>query len=175
MKPQQLIDKLMRTLKTRLGVYPRNLTTGTWIHHSTTFVGLDQLELGRYVYVGARGFINCKGGVSIGDGTAISSFVQILSEDHQFRDSDQMPFNQQMRYAKVEIGKGAWIGIGAIILPGVRVGEGGIVAAGSVVTRDVEAGTIVGGNPARRIGQRDDDQWREAIRSESYYMRYRNL
>ncbi len=52
---------------------------------------------------------------------------------------------------KVVIGRGSWIGVGAIVLPGVTVGEGAIVAAGSVVSQDVPPYTVVAGNPARPV------------------------
>ena len=56
-----------------------------------------------------------------------------------------------MREATVTIGNGVWIGARAIILPGVTIGDRALVAAGAVVTRDVPADTLVGGNPARVI------------------------
>jgi acetyltransferase-like isoleucine patch superfamily enzyme len=52
------------------------------------------------------------------------------------------------------IGNRVWIGYGAIILPGLTIGEGAVVGAGAVVTKDVEPFAIVGGNPARKIGER---------------------
>jgi acetyltransferase-like isoleucine patch superfamily enzyme len=116
---QRLINSCLRRYKTFMGVYPPHIPPQSSIHHSTTFVGLDKLTLGRYVYIGARCFINCKGGVAIKDGSAISSFVNVLSEDHVFHDAEQIPNGQTMRYAAVNIERAAWIGIGAIILPGV--------------------------------------------------------
>jgi maltose O-acetyltransferase len=63
----------------------------------------------------------------------------------------------ETRGAPIRIGDYAWIGSGAIILPGVTVGRGAVVAAGSIVTRDVPAFTIVAGNPARSIATRNQD------------------
>jgi galactoside O-acetyltransferase len=63
-----------------------------------------------------------------------------------------------VKVAPVTIGSRVWIGFGATILKGVRVGEGAIVAAGAVVTRDVPPYCIVGGNPAREIRQLSDDE-----------------
>ncbi len=55
----------------------------------------------------------------------------------------------------IKISAAAWGGTGAIVLPGVTIGEGAVVAAGAVVTKDVEPWTIVGGNPAKLIGKRE--------------------
>lgn len=85
--------------------------------------------------------------VSIGDRTQIGPNVQILTADH--------PRNAAEREAGLEfgrpirIGRNVWVGGGAIILPGVTVGDDAVVGAGSVVTRDVPAGATVVGNPAR--------------------------
>ncbi len=87
--------------------------------------------------------------VTIGDGTQIGPNVQILTADH--------PREAEARRAGLEcgktvsIGRNVWIGGGAIILPGVTIGDDAIIGAGSVVTRDVPAGATVAGNPARLI------------------------
>lgn len=85
--------------------------------------------------------------VTIGDGAQIGPAVQILTADHP-RDPEQrragLEFGRPIR-----IGANVWIGGGAIILPGVTIGDDAIVGAGSVVTRDVSAGATVVGNPAR--------------------------
>jgi maltose O-acetyltransferase len=88
--------------------------------------------------------------VAIGEGTQIGPAVQIYAADH--------PRNPTQRRAGFEFGRPVrigcivWIGGGAIILPGIVVGDDAIVGAGSVVTRDVPAGVTVTGNPARQVG-----------------------
>ena len=90
--------------------------------------------------------------VVIDDGAQIGPAVQIYAADH--------PRDPAARRAGLEfgrpicIGRNAWIGGGAILLPGVSIGDNAIVGAGSVVTRDVSAGVIVAGNPARRVAKR---------------------
>ena len=88
-------------------------------------------------------------GIEIGDGAQIGPGVQIYTADH--------PRDPALRRAGLESGKpvrigaNVWIGGGAIILPGVTIGDDAIVGAGAVVTRDVAPGVTVAGNPARPI------------------------
>jgi maltose O-acetyltransferase len=85
--------------------------------------------------------------VAIGDGTQIGPAVQIYAADHP-RDAEQR--RQGLELGRpVAIGRNVWIGGGAIILPGVTIGDDAVIGAGSVVTRDVAAGATVLGNPAR--------------------------
>lgn len=85
--------------------------------------------------------------VRIGQGTAIGPAVQIYTADHP-HDPEQRQSGTQFG-RPVRIGSRAWIGGGAIILPGVTIGDDAVVGAGSVVTRDVPAGAKVVGSPAR--------------------------
>lgn len=88
--------------------------------------------------------------VTIGDLTQIGPGVQILAADHP-RDPAQR--RVMLESGKpIRIGANVWIGAGALILPGVTIGDDAIVGAGSIVTRDVPAGVTVAGNPARRLG-----------------------
>lgn len=85
--------------------------------------------------------------VTIGDGTQIGPGVQILTADHPRAPAQR---RQMLEFGRpVSIGRNVWIGGGAIILPGVTIGDDAIIGAGSVVTRDVAAGRTVVGNPAR--------------------------
>ncbi|MEZ5778584.1 MAG: sugar O-acetyltransferase [Paracoccaceae bacterium] len=105
------------------------------------------LRLGRYVYINAGCAILDTALVRIGDHSMLGPHVQIYCAEHH-KDIDK----RGLEVARpVEIGKRVWIGGGAILLPGVRVGDGAIIGAGSVVTRDVPAGAAVVGNPAREL------------------------
>jgi maltose O-acetyltransferase len=86
-------------------------------------------------------------GIAVGDGCQIGPAVQVLTADHP---RDPALRRQGFESGKpVRIGRNVWIGGGAIILPGVTVGDDAIIGAGSVVTRDVPTGATVAGNPAR--------------------------
>jgi maltose O-acetyltransferase len=110
------------------------------------------ITLGRNVFMNFNCVILDVAAVSIGDDTQIGPLVQILTADH--------PRDPAIRRSGLEsgrpisIGCNVWIGGGAIITPGVRVGDDAIIGAGSVVTRDVPAGATVVGNPARPVARR---------------------
>jgi len=114
---------------------------------------------GRKVFLGARNVLNnrClldgrKFAIYTGDDVSIGPEAAILTLGH---DPQSATFAD--RGGDVRIGDRAWIGFRAIILPGVTIGEGAVVGAGSVVTKDVEPYTIVAGNPAKPIGKRARD------------------
>lgn len=103
------------------------------------------ITLGRNVFINACCCFQDQGGITIGDGALIGHGVVLATINHGF-----LPEKRGDNYpAPIVIGKNVWIGSHAAILPGVTVGDGAIVAAGAVVTRDVPAGMIVGGVPAK--------------------------
>ena len=104
-------------------------------------------SLGDFVYLNAGCVILDSAQVTIGDHTLIGPKTQILCADHH-RDAAKRREGLE-RALPVTIGSDVWIGAAALILPGVTIGNGAIVGAGSVVTRDVAPGAIVTGNPAR--------------------------
>jgi acetyltransferase-like isoleucine patch superfamily enzyme len=106
----------------------------------------ERVSLGDGVFINAFCHIWANHGVSIGANTLIASHVAITSATHP-TDSEQP--SQRVIGAPVEIGENVWIGTHATILPGVRIGDGAIVAAGAVVREDVPASSIVAGVPAR--------------------------
>lgn len=107
------------------------------------------IRVGEGTIIGYRTFIDGRDRVVIGDHTDIASEVMIYSSEHDISSDD---FHAIL--APVEIGSYVFIGPRAIILAGVKIGDGAVVAAGAVVTKDVSAGAIVGGVPAKPIGER---------------------
>lgn len=110
-------------------------------------------DCGKNIAVGRRVFINAgccfqdQGGITIGDGCLIGHQVVLATINHGFS-----PGERGDNYpAPISIGNHVWIGSRAVVLPGVSIGDGAIIAAGAVVTRDVPPNVIAGGVPARII------------------------
>lgn len=127
--------------------------TGSEIDESVDVFTPLYINYGKHTKIGKNVFINfdCTfldlGGITIDDGVLLAPKVSLLSESH--------PISSDNRHALVpkpiHIKKNAWIGANATILHGVTIGENSIVAAGSIVSKDVPDNVIVGGTPAKII------------------------
>lgn len=107
-----------------------------------------EIKVGNFVeLIGC--FIRIRYGLEIGDRSIITPGVKIIDHDHLI--SPKKRKLKEYPGKKIKIGNDVWIGYNAIILKGVNIGDGAIVAAGSVVTKDVKSNTIVGGVPAKKI------------------------
>lgn len=108
-----------------------------------------RLQVGRDCWFNVGCLLNLGATIRIGDRVALGHQVMILTDSHAIGDQERRagPLVAQ----PVEIGDGAWIGARALLLPGVTIGAGAVVAAGAVVTKDVAPHTVVGGTPARVI------------------------
>lgn len=113
------------------------------------------LSVGDFSNIGAYCYIGCSGGITIGRNVMMSPRVSLFAENHNFASLDLPMRNQGVTRAPIVIEDDCWLASGSTILAGVRVGQGAVVAAGAVVTKDVPAYAIVGGVPARVIGRRD--------------------
>jgi len=109
------------------------------------------IRLGRNAFLNYNCVILDVVEVAIGEGVQIGPAVQIYSADHP---RDPVQRRQGLEFGRpVRIGRHAWIGGGAIILPGISIGDDAVIGAGSVVTRDVSPGATVMGNPARPLAR----------------------
>ena len=114
-------------------------------------------------------FIECSGGVKIGRYFHVGRGLTIFSSNHNYKNSKKIPYDEVSILQPVEIGDFVWCGANVTILPGIEIGEGAIVGAAAVVTKDVPPFAIVGGNPAIIIGQRDRAQFEKHKIENAFY------
>lgn len=171
----QVIHSFVRLLKRLRNQWLRKVTwrqydIGPGFHAGRGVVlwAKNRLSIGENCYIGRQSQIECD--AEIGHDVIMANRVAFVGRyDHNYqqtgtptrhateiRDAD---YDWKGLHLKVVVGDDVWIGYGAIILSGVTIGEGSIVASGSVVTKDVPAYTIVGGNPARPVARRFNDPW----------------
>jgi len=122
---------------------------GVWIVPGRKLILGDDVDLALDV------LITTSGGVEIGDRTLVGYRTQILSSNHVIPPGKGNIFTAGHDKKAVTIGKDVWIGGNCLILPGITIGDGAVVAGGSVVTKDVEAFTIVAGVPAKLLKVRE--------------------
>ncbi|MEV0646156.1 acyltransferase [Phytomonospora sp. NPDC050363] len=125
----------------------------------------DRLRLGDRSYIAAGAYLSgditmgddatinpytvVRGEISIGDGVRIGAHTSIIAFNHDIGDPEATVISQGITARGITVGDDVWVGSHVIVLDGVRVGSHSVLAAGAVVTKDVPAGAIVGGNPAR--------------------------
>jgi acetyltransferase-like isoleucine patch superfamily enzyme len=112
------------------------------------------IRLARRVWLGPYVVIYGQGGVEIGEQTLVSMHCTILSSNHGVPPLGKLIRETADELLPTKIGRDVWIGANAVILGGVTIGEGAVVAAGAVVNQDVEPGAVVAGVPARKIRKR---------------------
>ncbi len=114
----------------------------------------EGLKIGNNSNIGPYAYIGCSGYIEIGDNVMISPRVSIYAENHVFDRTDITMKEQGVNKQFVKIEDDCWIAANSIILAGVTIGKGSVIAAGSVVTNDVPPYSVVAGVPARIIKQR---------------------
>jgi maltose O-acetyltransferase len=126
------------------------MDSGSTIHTKATFYTLGNIHIGRDSLIGEKCTLDARGKITIGNHVDIASEVMFYTSQHTINDPK---FGAE--YGEIKIEDYVFVGPRAIILPGVTIGKGAIVGAGAVVTKSVAPLDIVGGVPAKTIGQRD--------------------
>lgn len=158
------ISSLRKKLLFKYGRFPNNT-----VRPGAIISSASKLKLGGNVYIAGNCEIHCEGGVTIGEHTMLGTGTFILSSNHNWQSETRLPFDHIGLLQEVEIGKCCWIGARSIICPGVKIGDGAIVAMGSVVTKSVPSCAIVGGNPAKIIKYRDKEVFNRLVSAKAFY------
>lgn len=120
--------------------------------HLSVYLNRNQIIIGENSVINRRCYLDGRGGIIVADNVSVSPEVNLITASHD-------PNDPEFKYitGQITIEDFVWIGTRAIILPGVRIGKGAVIAAGAVVHKDVEPFTIVGGIPAKVIGTRSKE------------------
>lgn len=127
--------------------------TGKPVNNTLNIFPPFYTDCGKNITIGNHVFFNsgCKfqdqGGITIDDGALLGHNVVLATLNHCMIPEQRA----NLEPAPIHIGKNVWLGANAMVLPGVTIGDGAIIAAGAIVTKDVPANTIVGGIPAKKI------------------------
>lgn len=119
------------------------------------------IKIGHDVSINHHASLGGQGGLKIGSHVLIAPYCSILSANHAFENWSAPMTSQGISCKEILIDDDVWLGANAVILPGVHICRGAIVGANAVVTKDVEAYSIVGGVPAKFIKYRFDKEKRE--------------
>lgn len=129
--------------------------TETWqIKDGATFWFPWNISIGKKVAIGEFCFLDGYGGLEIGDGSLVAHHCSLISEDHGIERAGIPMYLQRKEVAPIKIGKDVWLACGVKVLKGVTIGDGAIIGAGSVVTKDIPSFAIAAGVPAKVIKHR---------------------
>ncbi len=138
------------------------------------FICPERISIGDHVYIGPSCSISAIGGVVIKSGTIIGPRLTVYSANHNYVVANAVPYDDVVLPGKVVIGENTWIGGNVVIVPGVNIGEGCIIGAGSVVVKDSPPCSVLGGNPAKIIATRDETRYLELKAQGMIYLDLKN-
>lgn len=158
----QLVFKLNQTMpmtedyfRILKEIFGENLGENSIVNAPIQGACIDNVKIGKNVFINSNTLFMARGGITIEDDVQIAANCQLLSNNHD-------PYERQILTCKpILIKKGAWIGAGVSIMPGISIGKHAIVGAASVVTHDVPDYSVAVGNPARVIKTLDKTKFKE--------------
>ncbi len=138
--------------------FVKNMGKNVFIMSSCRLLCPSGISFGRNVFINHHCDISGHGGLEIGNFVMIAPFVQIITANHGYEDWKKPMIGQPIQSLPIIIKDDVWLSTNVTILPGVTIEEGAIVAANTVVTKNVPSYAIVGGNPANIIKYRFDEE-----------------
>lgn len=132
-----------------------NFDDGVYIDRMVSLRGTGNINIGKYTSIGEKTTILAEQEVTIGDYVQIAQNCVISDNDHVFNKKNTKIMHSGVNKQKITIQDNVWIGANATIVKGVTIGEGSVVAAGAVITKDVPPHSVAAGIPAKIIKQID--------------------
>ena len=130
-------------------------------------VAPEKIAIADNVHIGSNAYIDGRGGIKIGANTHISRNFVVHSSSHNYRGT-RIPYDETYDLKPVVVERNVWIGTNVIVIPGINIGEGAIVGAGTVVTKDIPPKAIVGSQHHRIIKYRENRHYDKLDRHKSY-------
>lgn len=160
------IRKTMRSLK--------KFGNNSFVDYRCTIVSPENIEISDNVHIQ----LGCSlygqgGGISIEKGSILAHEVQIFSQNHMYdaTNLEFIPYDKRFNIGKVKIGKYVWVGARVMVMAGVSIGDGAVIAAGSIVTKNVPECAIVGSNPARILKYRNKEIFYDKMKCDCGYIK----
>lgn len=152
-----LIKKILLKFKFRNLSFKYEGDNCIYRYLNSNFSYVENITIGNNVHLGPGCELDGAGCISIGNGVIFAPEVCVYTRTHNFNSSDlrAIPYDNRMITAEVIISDYVWIGRRVIVLPGVRIGKGVVIGAGSIVSKDIPDYAIAVGNPAKVVKYRD--------------------
>ena len=147
--------------------------SNVYIDTSVAIYSPENMKIGNNIHIQPNCKFFAEGGVNIGEGCIIAHDVQVLTRNHNYDsyDLEMIPYDWRYIEKAVVIGEYCWIGARVTILPGVKIGKGAVIAACAVVTKDIPAYAVVGGNPAKIIKYRNKERFEKLLNEGKGYIK----
>jgi maltose O-acetyltransferase len=168
-----MIKKLLSAFKKTIidNQYVKGLSThNVQLNMPFTIHNKENLIVGENIYIGEDSWLILRGKLIIKDGTIIGPRLKVHTSNHNY-EGNMLPYDDKYIVKDVYIERNVWIGADVSIMPGVKIGEGSIVAACSVITKDIPPFALVGGNPAKILKYRDIENYRKNLETERIYFK----
>lgn len=139
------------------GIASAHVGPGVRVSPTVSVRNGSRVEIGAGSHIGQWSCLwagDSHGRITLGDHALLAPNVFVTASDYDFDAGEGPVMDLAKREADVHIGANTWLGVNVIVVAGVTIGEGAIIAAGSVVTRDIPAGVVAAGTPARVLRQR---------------------
>lgn len=141
--------------------------TGVHFHGQLKITFPENIELNDNVVIGNNAYLDGRGGIIIGENTHISRNFVVHSSSHNYK-SKRLPYDCTYDLKPVIIGRNVWIGTNVVLIPGISIGDGAIIGAGTVVSKSVPELAIVGNQPIRIIKHRDKEHYQNLDKNKCY-------
>lgn len=172
--------KIYKSLKYAYGEYEKNMNRlydpsqfakygiNTIIENNVSISDPSKVVIGENVLIQSNVVVNSCGGLHIGKYVRVGLNTKIVTFSHNYLVTSLIPYDKKLILKPVIIRDFVWIGWDTIIFPGVEIGEGAIVSAGSVVTKNVPEYSIVLGNPAEVVGTRNKNSFHKCMKDKKF-------